>query len=82
MLFRSGLGGSIYAHYVSFIAPERFGMVPSFELLLAALLGGVGTPFGAVLGALLLIALPEGGDADLESFFRDRQETAARGAKE
>ena len=30
----------------------------------------------------LLIALPEGGDADLESFFRDRQETAARGAKE
>ena len=55
----AGLGGSIYAHYVSFIAPERFGMVPSFELLLAALLGGVGTPFGAVLGALLLIALPE-----------------------
>ena len=30
----------------------------------------------------LLIALPEGGGADLESFFRDRQETAARGAKE
>ena len=55
----AGLGGAIYAHYVSFIAPERFGMIPSFELLLAALLGGVGTPYGAILGALLLIALPE-----------------------
>lgn len=55
----AGLAGSIYAHYVRFIAPERFGMIPSFELLLAALLGGIGTPYGAVLGALLLIALPE-----------------------
>ena len=34
-------------------------MVASFELLLAALLGGTGTPFGAVAGALLLVALPE-----------------------
>jgi branched-chain amino acid transport system permease protein len=55
----AGLGGSLYAHYVTFISPERFGMVPSFELLLAALLGGAGTPFGAVAGALLLVALPE-----------------------
>jgi branched-chain amino acid transport system permease protein len=55
----AALGGTLYAHYVSFIAPERFGMVPSFELLLAALLGGVGTPYGAIVGALLLIALPE-----------------------
>lgn len=55
----AGLGGALYAHYVTFISPERFGMVASFELLLAALLGGVGTPFGAVFGALLLVALPE-----------------------
>ncbi len=55
----AGLGGALYAHYVTFIAPERFNMVASFELLLAALLGGIGTPFGAVFGALLLVALPE-----------------------
>jgi len=55
----AGLGGSLYAHYVTFISPERFGPIASFELLLGALLGGVGTPFGAILGALLLIALPE-----------------------
>jgi branched-chain amino acid transport system permease protein len=55
----AGLGGALYAHYITFIAPERFNMGASFELLLAALLGGVGTPFGAVFGALLLVALPE-----------------------
>lgn len=55
----AGLGGALYAHYVSFIAPERFGMTTSFELLLGALLGGLGTPMGAIVGALLLIALPE-----------------------
>jgi branched-chain amino acid transport system permease protein len=55
----AGLAGALYAHYVKFIAPERFGTIPSFELLLAALLGGVGSPYGAILGALLLIALPE-----------------------
>jgi branched-chain amino acid transport system permease protein len=55
----AAVAGCFYASYVSFIAPERFGMFASFELLLTALLGGVGTPIGAVLGALLLIALPE-----------------------
>jgi branched-chain amino acid transport system permease protein len=54
-----GVSGALYAHYVAFISPERFNAVASFELLLAALLGGTGTPFGAGLGALLLIALPE-----------------------
>ena len=55
----AGLAGAFYAQYVTFISPERFGTVTSFELLLAALLGGTGTPFGAIIGALLLIALPE-----------------------
>lgn len=54
-----GLSGALYAHYVTFISPERFHLNASFELLLAALLGGVGTPYGAVAGALLLIVLPE-----------------------
>jgi branched-chain amino acid transport system permease protein len=55
----AALAGCFYASYVSFIAPERFGMIASFELLLGALLGGIGTPVGSVLGALLLVALPE-----------------------
>lgn len=55
----AGLAGALYAHYVAFVSPERFNVFASFELLLAALLGGTGTPFGAVLGALILIWLPE-----------------------
>jgi branched-chain amino acid transport system permease protein len=54
-----GLSGALYAHYVTFISPERFHLNASFELLLAALLGGVGTPYGAIAGAVLLIVLPE-----------------------
>jgi len=54
-----GLSGALYAHYVTFISPERFHLNASFELLLAALLGGSGTPFGAVAGALLLLILPD-----------------------
>lgn len=53
------LSGVLYAHYVTFIAPDRFHLNASFELLLAALLGGAGTPLGAVAGAVLLIVLPE-----------------------
>jgi branched-chain amino acid transport system permease protein len=55
----AGLSGALYAHYVTFIAPDRFHLNASFELLLAALLGGAGTPYGAVAGALLLIVLPD-----------------------
>ena len=55
----AAISGALYAQYVQFISPERFGMTPSFELVLAAILGGTGTPLGAVLGALLLVALPE-----------------------
>jgi branched-chain amino acid transport system permease protein len=54
-----GLSGALYAHYVTFIVPDRFHLNASFEMLLAALLGGSGTPFGAVAGAMLLIILPE-----------------------
>ena len=55
----AGLSGALYAHYVTFISPERFHLNASFELLLAALLGGSGTPYGAIAGAVLLIVLPD-----------------------
>ena len=54
----AALGGALYAHYVAFVSPDRFDLNASFELLLGAMLGGIGTPFGAILGALLLVTLP------------------------
>jgi len=55
----AGLSGALYAHYVSFISPDRFGLNASFELLLGALLGGIASPYGAVAGSVFLIVLPD-----------------------
>jgi branched-chain amino acid transport system permease protein len=55
----AGLSGALYAHYVSFIAPDRFGLNASFELLLGALLGGIVSPYGAVAGSAFLMVLPD-----------------------
>ena len=55
----SGLGGGIYAHYISYLDPQTFGLNESLALLLMVIFGGMGTVTGAALGASVLIALPE-----------------------
>ena len=55
----AGVAGACYAHYARFISPEIFGLHASFDLLLVAMLGGVFTPYGALIGAAILKFLPE-----------------------
>ena len=55
----AGVAGACYAHYARFISPEVFGLHASFDLLLVAMLGGVWTPYGALIGAGILKFLPE-----------------------
>jgi branched-chain amino acid transport system permease protein len=55
----SGLAGALYAHFVGFISPESFTVDASVNLLLAVVIGGVGSPWGAAIGAVLLTLLPE-----------------------
>ena len=55
----AGVAGACYAHYARFISPEVFGLHASFDLLLVAMLGGVWTPYGALIGAAILKFLPE-----------------------
>jgi branched-chain amino acid transport system ATP-binding protein/branched-chain amino acid transport system permease protein len=55
----AGIAGAIYAHYSRFISPDIFSLTASFDLLLVAMLGGVWTPYGAIIGAALLKFLPE-----------------------
>ncbi|MCL5966740.1 MAG: branched-chain amino acid ABC transporter permease [Deltaproteobacteria bacterium] len=53
-------GGSLYAQYVLFIDPHSvFPMMLSIQVVLTAILGGVGTVWGPVVGALILIPLSE-----------------------
>ncbi|MET0429857.1 MAG: branched-chain amino acid ABC transporter permease [Microvirga sp.] len=51
--------GSLFAHFVGFISPEVFGgamVIQSFTMLF---LGGIGTTWGPLIGALMVLMLPE-----------------------
>jgi branched-chain amino acid transport system permease protein len=58
--FLSGMGGAIYAQYVGYIDPDSV-LAGSFSILIAlpAVLGGVGTLWGPLLGAAVLIPASE-----------------------
>jgi branched-chain amino acid transport system permease protein len=55
----AGLAGSLYAHYITFINPESFGLHTSILILTMVVLGGMGSIGGSVLGACTLTVLPE-----------------------
>jgi branched-chain amino acid transport system permease protein len=56
----TALGGSFYAQYVLFIDPESvFALSLSILICLVAVLGGVGTLWGPVVGAAVLVPLSE-----------------------
>ncbi len=56
----TALGGSFYAQYVLFIDPESvLPLSLSILICLVAVLGGVGTLWGPLLGAVILIPLSE-----------------------
>jgi len=54
-----GIGGSLYAAGFSYISPDNFSFLRSIEFLTAVLLGGAQSPFGAALGTVLIVLLPE-----------------------
>jgi branched-chain amino acid transport system permease protein len=55
----AGLAGALSAHVTSFIGPNDYGFDQAVTILSFALLGGIGSPFGPVLGASILTLLPE-----------------------
>ena len=55
----AGLAGALNAHVSSFISPNDYGFDAAVMILSFALLGGIGSPFGPVLGAFILTLLPE-----------------------
>lgn len=54
-----GLGGGLFAGGFAYVSPDNFNFARAVEFLSMALLGGVQSPFGGVLGTTLLILLPE-----------------------
>lgn len=55
----AGLAGGLYAHHFQFLTPEQFGITQSALILTMVVVGGMGTTAGPVVGALLLIVLPQ-----------------------
>ncbi len=55
----AGMAGVLYAHYISYIDPSSFTALESITILLMVVLGGMGSLMGSVLGASVLVALPE-----------------------
>ncbi len=54
-----GIGGGLFAGAFAYISPDQFSFAESIVLLTMALLGGVQSPFGALVGTALLVILPE-----------------------
>lgn len=55
----AGWAGSLYAHYQGYISPDAFGFWTAVNAVIMNVLGGVGALAGAVVGAVLLVPLPE-----------------------
>src|ERR1700722_17438406 len=75
-----GLAGALYAHETSYIAPDIFAPLLTLNIILALVAGGVGNNAGAVLGAVVIVALLEGTRfaAPLLPFLSPAQFAAAR----
>ncbi|MEO7125790.1 MAG: branched-chain amino acid ABC transporter permease [Nakamurella sp.] len=55
----AGMAGALYAPFLSAVTPTSFGFTESIVMLAMVMFGGVGTIRGAILGAIVLGALPE-----------------------
>lgn len=57
--FFAGLGGALYGHHLGYFSPASFGFLMSVQILIYAVLGGLGSMSGSILAAGILTALPE-----------------------
>jgi branched-chain amino acid transport system permease protein len=57
--FIAGISGGIYAFYIGFLSPDPFSFRLLVDLIVMNVVGGVGTMFGPLLGAIFIVPLPE-----------------------
>ncbi len=55
----AGIAGVLYAHYISFIDPTSFTVMESIFIISIVIIGGAGSLWGPVAGAVVLVLLPE-----------------------
>jgi len=57
--FFAGIAGNLYAHYITFIDPSSFTVMESVTILLMVILGGMASLKGSLMGAIVLVFVPE-----------------------
>ncbi|MCL1786262.1 MAG: branched-chain amino acid ABC transporter permease [Alphaproteobacteria bacterium] len=55
----AGIAGALFASYIAFIDPSTFNVQTSIFLFTIIIIGGLASSKGAILGAIVLISLPE-----------------------
>lgn len=55
----AAIGGSMFAHYVTYISPEVFGLYMVILLFTMLFVGGIGTTIGPLIGAVIITLVPE-----------------------
>jgi branched-chain amino acid transport system permease protein len=56
--FLTGVSGALYASYLSFATPGQWSLLLSVQYVAAIIVGGIGTLWGALLGSIVIFALP------------------------
>jgi len=57
--FIAGIAGGVYAFYIGLLTPDAFGMRTIVDLIVMNTIGGPASIVGPMLGAILIVPLPE-----------------------
>ncbi len=57
--FLGGMAGSLMGYYLQFINPDNFSLAVSVAYIAIIIVGGLGTVFGSIVGAIFMTFLPE-----------------------
>lgn len=57
--FWAGIAGILFSAKMQFVSPESFTFMESILILSMIILGGLGNTYGAIIGAFILVILPE-----------------------
>jgi branched-chain amino acid transport system permease protein len=55
----ASIAGSLYAHYITFISPNPFGLMTSIQFVVMAVVGGLSSIWGPILGVSVITVLTE-----------------------
>jgi len=55
----AAMAGSLYAHYITYIDPTSFTVMESILVISMVIIGGAGSLWGPLVGAVVLVTLPE-----------------------